>query len=236
VEPYLGDDPLAFVVSSNLHRRHLDESQRAMVAARLAHLPKGLRADHAQICASSQPDAAELLNVGRRSVQHARQVLDHGTPDLQHAVEAGAVSVSAAATVAKLPEEVQAEVLGAGPEAVATVAAEVRRNIRDVFEQHGMSREEAAKVVCDEALKGLRNGTRPKRQNPDYRPNPQYDAALAVADSCDQIADTTAAHGPAFILNGYKDAAQRDRSIQKYRRAQGALAKLISESEENGRT
>ena len=43
VEPlydsYDGDDPLGFVVSQNVARRHLDDSQRAMIAARVENMP-----------------------------------------------------------------------------------------------------------------------------------------------------------------------------------------------------
>jgi hypothetical protein len=47
---------LSFVISHNLHRPHLTESQRAMVAERLATISKGLHKSDAQICAS-QPEA-----------------------------------------------------------------------------------------------------------------------------------------------------------------------------------
>jgi ParB-like chromosome segregation protein Spo0J len=42
-----GDDSdlIAFVISLNLHRRHLNESQRAMIAAKIATLEKGLDQD-----------------------------------------------------------------------------------------------------------------------------------------------------------------------------------------------
>lgn len=38
-------DPLDFVISVNLKHRYLNESQRAMVAAKLANMPQGFRTD-----------------------------------------------------------------------------------------------------------------------------------------------------------------------------------------------
>lgn len=38
---YDGDDPLGFVLRHNLHRRHLNESQRAVIASRLANMERG---------------------------------------------------------------------------------------------------------------------------------------------------------------------------------------------------
>lgn len=113
---YTGDDPAGFVVSLNLHRRHLDTSQRAMVAARLANLSHGQRADYLQaerqFCLSvTQSDAAELLNVGERSVRSARTVLNEGVPELIEAVEQGEVAVSAAAEIANLPVPEQGRAL-----------------------------------------------------------------------------------------------------------------------------
>jgi len=114
---YDGDDPKAYVISLNLHRRHLTESQRAMVAARLADLPKHANrfTIDAQICAStSQTEAADLLNVSRRAVQHANKVQSAGVAELVAAVDSGDLSVSAAAEIASLPKPEQAEVIARG--------------------------------------------------------------------------------------------------------------------------
>lgn len=113
---FSGDDAaaLAFVVSVNVHRRHLTESQRAMAAARIATLPKGAN-QHASIEAPSQKEAAETLKVGRASVQRAKEVIDHGSKALQQAVEAGEVSVSKAASVVDLPKSEQLKAATAKP-------------------------------------------------------------------------------------------------------------------------
>ena len=101
--PCTGTDALAFVISHNLHRRHLTESQRAIVAAKMANLGEG-RPLTAPIEAVSQPKAAEMLNVGRGSVQRAKQVIKDAIPELRDMVDQGEVSVNAAAAVSKLTE------------------------------------------------------------------------------------------------------------------------------------
>lgn len=122
---YQGDDPAAFVVSLNLRRRHLSESQRAMVAAKLANMPRGSN-QHAQICAPSQDEAAELLSVSRRTVQTAKHVQEQGAPELVTAVETGKVSVSAAADVATLPKAEQVDVVARGEKEILEKAKAIR--------------------------------------------------------------------------------------------------------------
>lgn len=123
VREYEGGEPTEFVISLNLHRRHLSESQRAMVAAKLANMPQGTN-QHAQICAPTQADAADLLNVSRRSVQTAKEVISQAPEEVVRAVESGAVSVSLAAKVLDLPDEDKAEIAAAPIEVMREVAQE----------------------------------------------------------------------------------------------------------------
>lgn len=70
---FSGDDPIQFVLSVNLHRRHLTIAQRAEIADKLATLPQGARTDLASNESRlSQQQAADAMQVSRSSVGRAR--------------------------------------------------------------------------------------------------------------------------------------------------------------------
>jgi hypothetical protein len=122
-EPYRGSDPAAYVISLNLKRRHLNESQRAMVAAKLATFKLG---DNQYSEGLPIGRGCELLNVGERTVARAREVQGRGTPELQRVVERGAISVSAAADVAGLPIEEQQQIVARGEREIIEAAKKIR--------------------------------------------------------------------------------------------------------------
>ena len=143
VEPrfteWLGEGSLTdLAVSLNLRRRHLDESQRAVVAARLAKWMeneavkrKGTRRD---LAANLQPgqrqrsasEAAAQVNISPRLVHYAIKVLQNGCSELLAAVESGVLAVSTAAALSGLPEEEQKNVLAGGAKEAARKVRELR--------------------------------------------------------------------------------------------------------------
>lgn len=88
-------DLLAFILSANLHRRHLSESQRALIAARIANMEEGRPRKTTQIYAVSQSDAAKLLHTSVRELQMAKEVLS-SAPDLVQKIDAGELTIHAA--------------------------------------------------------------------------------------------------------------------------------------------
>lgn len=105
------EDILSYVLSLNLNRRHLTESQRAMVAAKIATMQKGgdRRSNQTANLQSgpTQAQAAEMLNVSERSVATAKSVQKKGEPEVAAAVEAGAMTLNEASKVVQLRPEMQ---------------------------------------------------------------------------------------------------------------------------------
>lgn len=126
-QPRKDGDPLAFVLSLNLHRRHLTTSQRAMIGAEIAGMKRGRPGENPPYGGLSVTDAAARLNIAERSIERARVVRDYGVPELSGAVKAGTLTVAAASDLAALPKEEQLAALrSADADVLYKVLAEER--------------------------------------------------------------------------------------------------------------
>lgn len=119
------DDPIAYVISLNRHRRHLTPSQLSMVAAKARkyyddqakeRLKTNKGGKHGGLPMENLPQAekgsardaaGKALGVSGKSVDHATKVLRNAVPEVVEAVEQGRMAVSTAAILATEPPELQ---------------------------------------------------------------------------------------------------------------------------------
>lgn len=87
------DDPTAYVLSANIHRRHMTKGQRAMAVAKIYPEPKK---------GGRGKKAVEITGFGvdQSPLSHARTVLKHA-PDLADNVLSGATGLDAAYQTAR---------------------------------------------------------------------------------------------------------------------------------------
>lgn len=109
------EDPVAYVLSRNLHRRHLTVSQRAMIAQKArAYYDQQAKERQAEQARRNQPQsqkvvtfpplekskardqAGALTGVSGIYVDRARRVIERGDPETVKAVESGAMTINAA--------------------------------------------------------------------------------------------------------------------------------------------
>jgi ParB-like chromosome segregation protein Spo0J len=97
VERYSGSKPLQYVISQNLHRRHLSEGQRAAIANEIARIATGVHKKTGSCSNSSttQPEAAKLLNVSRNSVQCVRRI-EKNAPEILKEIKNGTKTINEA--------------------------------------------------------------------------------------------------------------------------------------------
>lgn len=127
--PVTADDPIAYVLSLNLHRRHLSLAQLAMVGARARQYYEeeakkrmsagggDKKSKNAKSGAVNLPepiatgDARDLaglaVGVSGKTIDLATRVLEKGTPKLIAAVEADHIAVSTASRASSLSEAEQ---------------------------------------------------------------------------------------------------------------------------------
>lgn len=123
---FSGVDPLSFVLSRNLHRRHLTESQRALVAAAIVDWELGINQNTADRANLPTHRAAKALSVSQRAVGSAKRIREHGAPELIEAIRAGKVSIHAGEAISELQHAEQARVIREEKKAIVAKAKEIR--------------------------------------------------------------------------------------------------------------
>ncbi len=224
VEPtytiWSGDDPLAYVVSANLHRRHLEESQLAMLAisieqfhAAQANARKGGRPKKeaekltpglGEVSTSSRhgressAKAAAQVGVSRVLVQGAKKVKKKAPPTVTKAIEEGKVTVSDALRVLEYPADKQLE-------AVAKVEAGEAKTLR-------------------EALSVAPSTTGSKRSSPTKAPAPPTKSARGKRSPKQELPRVLELHG--FVLHALEAWRELVREWDKHHHddMQAALA------------
>ena len=120
------EDPVEYVISTNLVRRHESPSLRALAAARLSTLcGPGRPSANASLNAITQAEAGRQLCISRTLVTRAKAILGH--PILVAAVESEVVSVSDAWKIRQADEDAQRQAVqivsaGAAPTLEAALA------------------------------------------------------------------------------------------------------------------
>ena len=134
--PFLGTDPVAFVISRNLHRRHMTASQRAaaVVAATNWHPDGRLPANRepgARL--STNAEMAKTAEVSERTIKDAKAAHEAGLGD---AVKDGMVSAKEAAAIAKgkTPAAPMPKVISTDPK-FERLYEEVKAKLVEVTEQ-----------------------------------------------------------------------------------------------------
>jgi hypothetical protein len=133
-ERYEGTDPLGFVISKNLRRRHLSVGQRADLGAQIMHLLEDDAKDRQRAGGGSGPSgraklpepverpreqAAASVGVSARSIQDAHAIRygigtrPPGQPEVIDAVQAGVLPVSVGVKLARQAPEIQREAVAA---------------------------------------------------------------------------------------------------------------------------
>lgn len=100
---YKGDEPVSYVVSKNLHRRHLNPTQCGVIGEKLSNMRQGERTDlePSDNCPKvSQSQAAKILNISPKTIQRVRKVKQEA-PELMPKLESGEMTAHEAVKIIK---------------------------------------------------------------------------------------------------------------------------------------
>lgn len=164
------DEALDYVISKNVHRRHLSATQRALAMASYEEYRHGgkrrnlvfqdadLRLEGIDPAkpAPTRAELAERGHVSERLINSAAVVRDHGTAELNDAVRAGEIAASTAEQIAQQPAEQQKAILESLPrDEHGRLTPEAKKALSPVIKEIRAEKQIAKKERRDERLREL---------------------------------------------------------------------------------
>lgn len=149
------------IFTLNFHRRHLNESQRAMAAAKQKKYKKAEQKTIALAAKSGDKEAqmklevvkapanqelSQQFNVGTRTIESAIAVLKKGVPELIEKVETGELAAFTAELLAALPAKEQIEILKKGDDAVVKKVARYNHDVKVAAKKEQKRLENAERI------------------------------------------------------------------------------------------
>ncbi len=141
---------ISFAVSMNIRRRHLDSSQRAMIAVRSLPLYEAESAkrhggDHKSeeyqdgknsilISGASVGLAAKDFGTNEKYVQHAKDIMKHA-PELEEHIANGTITLPDAKAIANLPKESQSAIVEQATKKKEQTGRRVSKPIKDAIKE-----------------------------------------------------------------------------------------------------
>jgi hypothetical protein len=104
---YKGTSPIEYAISVNIQQRNLNESQRALMAAKLVNTNVGANRYTLRHYSLTVDNAAKLFKVSTGSIETAKAMLTKAAPEVVAAVQTGTKRLGAVAEIIKLPKEKQ---------------------------------------------------------------------------------------------------------------------------------
>jgi ParB-like chromosome segregation protein Spo0J len=146
------DTALKFVIGQNVNRRHLNESQRAVIAANIANIEKGANRFSNKEGSIDLSTAAKMLNVGEATVKRAKTFLEKAAPELVEKVKQGTMRVSVLTNEElKKPHEEQLKIVQASgdPDLTQQVDDLIKRLIKKLKELKQKNKDHAQTDVAN---------------------------------------------------------------------------------------
>ena len=155
-----GVAPLRYLISRNLQRRHLNESQRAIIGVRI------LTGTGKEFKGRTDEQVAELFNISQRQAIAAKQVIDKGAPEIVRLVEEGVIRVNTARNLIALSAD-SAVSLSKQQEAVRL--AENARAAREVENTELCEKRRQKLSAMEEKLEQARKNQKAVNQKEDVK-------------------------------------------------------------------